>query len=83
MILYDLQTQTVFANVQLPTVLVVLTTLAGYSMAPVSINVSTLLWMTAGTSLCSGAANTFNQVRLYNYKRTSRGITVHDLLLIQ
>ena len=45
--------------------LVVLTTLAGYSMAPGSVGVATLLWTTAGTSLCSAAANSFNQVRMH------------------
>ena len=40
----------------------VLTALAGYSMAPAPFDLSTLLWTTSGTALCSAAANSFNQV---------------------
>ncbi|KND04821.1 protoheme IX farnesyltransferase [Spizellomyces punctatus DAOM BR117] len=40
---------------------VVLTAMAGYALAPGAVSVSTLLWTTAGTALCSGAANAINQ----------------------
>ena len=42
--------------------LVVLTSLAGYTMAPAPLQMGTLLWATSGTALCSAAANTINQV---------------------
>ncbi|TPX62932.1 hypothetical protein PhCBS80983_g00203 [Powellomyces hirtus] len=40
---------------------VVLTAMAGYAVAPGALSVSTLLWTTVGTALCSGAANAINQ----------------------
>ncbi|KAI9103007.1 UbiA prenyltransferase family-domain-containing protein [Phlyctochytrium arcticum] len=40
---------------------VVLTAMAGYALAPGAVSVATLLWTTAGTALCSGAANAINQ----------------------
>ncbi|KAJ3161129.1 Protoheme IX farnesyltransferase, mitochondrial [Geranomyces michiganensis] len=40
---------------------VVLTAMAGYAIAPGALSVSTLLWTTVGTGLCSGAANAINQ----------------------
>ena len=46
----------------LPPVLVVLTAMGGYGMAPGPLDPSILLWTTAGTALCSAAANSFNQV---------------------
>lgn len=45
-----------------PSVLVVVTAMGGYSMAPAPLDPAVLLWTAAGTALCSGAANTFNQV---------------------
>lgn len=44
-----------------PLALVVLTALTGYAMAPGPIS-ATLLYGCLGTTLCSAAANTFNQV---------------------
>lgn len=44
--------------------LVVLTALLGYSMAPAPLEWSTLTWAMLGTTLCSAAANTGNQVML-------------------
>ncbi|OQR79084.1 protoheme IX farnesyltransferase [Tropilaelaps mercedesae] len=41
--------------------LVVVTTMAGYAMAPGSFSASTLLWATIGTALTSGSANAINQ----------------------
>ena len=41
--------------------LVVLTTMAGYALAPGATEVGTLLWTTAGTALCSASANSLNQ----------------------
>ncbi|KAJ3213491.1 Protoheme IX farnesyltransferase, mitochondrial [Dinochytrium kinnereticum] len=41
--------------------LVVLTTMAGYAMAPGATNLATLLWTTVGTGLCVSSANTINQ----------------------
>ena len=43
--------------------LVVLTTMAGYAMAPLtcSVSPSSLLWTTVGTALCVSSANSFNQ----------------------
>ncbi|KAJ3167361.1 Protoheme IX farnesyltransferase, mitochondrial [Geranomyces variabilis] len=35
--------------------------MAGYAIAPGALSVSTLLWTTLGTGLCSGAANAINQ----------------------
>ena len=42
--------------------LVVLTALLGYSIAPAPLEWSTLTWAMMGTTLCSAAANTGNQV---------------------
>lgn len=47
--------------------LVVLTTLSGAAMAPVSLDVPLLFWTSLGTGLCSASANTFNQVRILQY----------------
>ena len=44
------------------TALVVLTALLGYSMAPAPLEWTTLTWAMMGTTLCSAAANTGNQV---------------------
>ena len=44
------------------TALVVLTTLSGAVMAPVSFDPPLLFWASLGTGLCSASANTFNQV---------------------
>lgn len=44
------------------TSLVVLTTMAGYAMAPGSFELGTFLLCSAGTTLVSGAANSINQV---------------------
>ena len=44
------------------TALVVLTALLGYSMAPAPLEWTTLTWAMVGTTLCSAAANTGNQV---------------------
>ncbi|KAI9205510.1 UbiA prenyltransferase family-domain-containing protein [Polychytrium aggregatum] len=41
--------------------LVVLTTMAGYAMAPGATDVATLLWTTVGTTLCVTSANSINQ----------------------
>nr|QFP40043.1 protoheme IX farnesyltransferase [Halisarca dujardinii] len=43
------------------TALVVTTTLGGYMMAPGSLDLSTLAFALAGTTLCSASANTINQ----------------------
>ncbi|KAJ1678629.1 Protoheme IX farnesyltransferase, mitochondrial [Spiromyces aspiralis] len=40
---------------------VVLTAMAGYAAAPISADLTTLLWTTLGTSLCSASANSINQ----------------------
>ncbi|KAJ1774122.1 Protoheme IX farnesyltransferase, mitochondrial [Coemansia sp. RSA 1843] len=40
---------------------VVLTAMAGYAVAPGATHIGTLLWMTAGTTLCAASANTLNQ----------------------
>ena len=40
---------------------VVLTTMAGYAIAPGLLNLSTLLWTTFGTGLCVASANAVNQ----------------------
>ncbi|XP_055546258.1 protoheme IX farnesyltransferase, mitochondrial [Wyeomyia smithii] len=44
------------------TSLVVMTTMAGYAMAPASFELSTFLLCSLGTTLVSGAANSINQV---------------------
>lgn len=44
--------------------LVVLTTMAGYWIAPGSFSASTLLLVSVGTALTSCAANSINQVKL-------------------
>ncbi|KAJ3101340.1 Protoheme IX farnesyltransferase, mitochondrial [Phlyctochytrium planicorne] len=41
--------------------LVVLTTMAGYAMAPGATNLLDLMWTTLGTGLCVSSANTINQ----------------------
>jgi heme o synthase len=41
--------------------LVVLTTMAGYSISPEAASVGTLLWTTLGTGLCVASANSLNQ----------------------
>jgi len=41
--------------------LVVLSAMAGYALAPESFNLVSFACLTLGTSLCSGAANSFNQ----------------------
>ncbi|KAJ3212946.1 Protoheme IX farnesyltransferase, mitochondrial [Entophlyctis luteolus] len=41
--------------------LVVLTTMAGYAVAPMATSLSTLMATTAGTGLCVASANSFNQ----------------------
>lgn len=43
------------------TMLVVLTAMGGYGMAPAPLDVSVLMWTALGTGLCSAAANSFNQ----------------------
>ena len=45
--------------------LVVLTTLAGYAIAPAPFSSTILLCGCLGTALCSAAANTFNQVKYF------------------
>ena len=40
---------------------VVLTTMAGYAVAPGLLSLPTLLWTTAGTGLCVASANAINQ----------------------
>ncbi len=40
---------------------VVLTTMAGYAVAPGLLELSTLFWTTVGTSLCVASANAINQ----------------------
>ncbi|RKO85771.1 UbiA prenyltransferase family, partial [Blyttiomyces helicus] len=40
---------------------VILTTMAGYAMAPGAADVPSLLWTTLGTALCVGSANAINQ----------------------
>lgn len=40
-----------------------ITAMAGYAVAPGALEASTLLWSCAGIALCSGAANSVNQVR--------------------
>ena len=42
--------------------LVVLTAMAGYAVAPGALDASTLLWSCTGIAMCSGAANSINQV---------------------
>eukprot|EP00026_Physarum_polycephalum_P009074 Phypoly_transcript_09185.p1 GENE.Phypoly_transcript_09185~~Phypoly_transcript_09185.p1 ORF type:complete len:473 (+),score=62.22 Phypoly_transcript_09185:128-1420(+) len=42
--------------------LIVVTTMAGYVLAPVPFHFSTFLFASVGTSLASGSANTFNQI---------------------
>ena len=39
-----------------------LTTMAGYAVAPGNLDPATLLWTSLGTALCVASANTFNQV---------------------
>ncbi|KAJ2741081.1 Protoheme IX farnesyltransferase, mitochondrial [Coemansia sp. BCRC 34301] len=43
------------------TAFVVLTAMAGYAVAPGAAQMAPLLWTTAGTALCAGSANAFNQ----------------------
>ncbi|KAJ2458441.1 Protoheme IX farnesyltransferase, mitochondrial, partial [Coemansia sp. RSA 2424] len=43
------------------TAFVVLTAMAGYAVAPGAAQVAPLLWTAAGTALCAGSANAFNQ----------------------
>ncbi|KAJ2808858.1 Protoheme IX farnesyltransferase, mitochondrial [Coemansia furcata] len=43
------------------TAFVVLTAMAGYAVAPGAAQVGPLLWTAAGTALCAGSANAFNQ----------------------
>jgi hypothetical protein len=59
---------------------VVLTTMAGYAVAPNVLNLSTLFWTTVGTGLCVASANAINQwiegkerddLLLNNHRQTS------------
>ncbi|KAJ2826365.1 Protoheme IX farnesyltransferase, mitochondrial, partial [Coemansia erecta] len=43
------------------TAFVVLTSMAGYAIAPGATQIGTLLWTAAGTTLCACSANAFNQ----------------------
>ena len=42
--------------------LVVLTSMAGYALAPGAVDISTFLFASLGTGLCSCSANSVNQV---------------------
>lgn len=64
--------------------LVVITSMAGYAMAPAPFELSTFLLCSLGTGLCSAAANSINQYHEVPYdaqmSRTKNRVLVRGLL---